>query len=251
MMNVVHVRPAHRQLGFQLRVVGPEAELHAASGVEVLYALQQFVSMRFTNAVGMKTLQVDRRRRAGAGEDAGDYLLLQHAAHLARHAGGEEEAGLADVQRETAGGADRVVDHLGGGGQHRLLDVIRRHDAGALGEKRLHDGQPFLVQRQFHPGGLGGDFLRQIVHGRAEAAVHDHRVGARSRQLEGGEQGIAVVAHGGFPVDGQADIFQLLRHVTEVGVGDLAAEHLVAGADDLDAHGFPRSVGGRFGDWGA
>jgi hypothetical protein len=27
-----------------------------------------------------------------------------------------------------------------------------------------------------------------------------------------------------------------LRHITEIGVDDLAGEHFVAGADDLDAH---------------
>ena len=80
----------------------------------------------------MEALEVDRRRRAAARQQARDDLLLQHAAQLARHAGREEEARLADVEREAAGGADRIVDHLGRGGQHRLLAVVGRHDAAAL-----------------------------------------------------------------------------------------------------------------------
>jgi hypothetical protein len=44
-------------------------------------------------------------------------------------------------------------------------------------------------------------------------------------------------------VDGQADILQLLRHVGEIGVGDLAGQHFVAGADDLNAHAVPPWLG--------
>src|SRR2546422_7194087 len=45
--DVLHVRAAHRQLGLELRVVGPEAELHAAIGHELLHAPQQGVDVRF------------------------------------------------------------------------------------------------------------------------------------------------------------------------------------------------------------
>src|SRR5262249_39529286 len=46
---------------------------------------------------------------------------------LVRHAAGNEEASLADVERETANRADRVVENLGGRWQHRLLLVNHRH----------------------------------------------------------------------------------------------------------------------------
>ena len=88
-----------------------------------------------------------------------DDLLLQHAVQFARHARGEEEAGLADVEGEAAGGADRVVDHLSGGWEHRLFDVVRRHGAHSAGEEGLHAAEPFFVQDEFDAGGLGGDFL--------------------------------------------------------------------------------------------
>ena len=41
-----------------------------------------------------------------------------------------------------------------------------------------------------------------------------------------------VVSH----CDGEPDVLELLAHVAEVGVDDLAGQDLVAGADDLDAH---------------
>jgi hypothetical protein len=55
-------------------------------------------------------------------------LLFEHTIELARHPGGEEEAGLADVEGKAAGGADRVVEDFGGRRQHRLFPVVRRHD---------------------------------------------------------------------------------------------------------------------------
>ena len=119
----------------------------------------------------------------------GDDLLLQHAVEFARHAGGEKEARLADVECEAAGGADRVVDHLGGGGQHCLFHVVRRHGAHAAGEEGLHRRQPFFVQDEFDAGGLGGDFLRQVVDGGTEAAIDDHGIGAGGGKLEGGQAG--------------------------------------------------------------
>jgi hypothetical protein len=50
------------------------------------------------------------------------------------------------------------------------------------------------------------------------------------------QQGVAVVADRRAPAHRQPDILELLRHVAEIGVDDLAGQDLVAGADDLDLH---------------
>src|SRR4030095_8214512 len=70
-------------------------------------------------------------------------------------------------------------------------------------------------------------------------AVDEHRVRALGGEEEGAHQALPVVAHRGFPRHGQAHVLELLAHVGEVGVDDLARQHLVAGADDLDSHGPP------------
>ena len=65
------------------------------------------------DAEGVEALQPRHAGDAAQLQQARDDLLVEHAAHLARHAGGEEEARLADGDGEAAGRADRVVDELG------------------------------------------------------------------------------------------------------------------------------------------
>ena len=96
--------------------------------------------------------------------------------------GREEEARLADVEREAAGGADRIVEQLGAGGQHGLLAVVGRHHAAAPAEELLHPAEPFLAEDELDAGGLGRDLLRQIVDRGAQPAVDDDRVGALARR---------------------------------------------------------------------
>ena len=174
--------------------------------------------------------------RTAAGEQARDHLLLQHAAQFARHAGREEEAGTANVEREAARGADRVIDDLGGGWQHCLLAVVRRHDAAALGEEPLHLRQPLFVQHQLDAGRLCRDLLRQVIDGRAETTIDDHRIGPLAGMAEGSQQAFPIIADGRAPVNREPDVLELLAHVAEVGVDDLAGEDFVSRADDLDAH---------------
>ena len=177
-----------------------EAELDAAVGHQRLDAGQQRIDVQLAEAVGMESLEEDRRRCAAARQQARDHLLLQHAVKLARHARGEEEPCLADIEREAAGGADRVVDDLRAGGQHGLLAVVRRHDAAALGEEVLHLRQPLFVQHEVHAGRLGGYLLRQVIDGGAEAAVDDDRIDALGGKAERLQQAFPVVADGGAPV---------------------------------------------------
>ena len=62
---------------------------------------------------------------------------------------------------------------------------------------------------------------------------------ARSRrQPKRREQFLAVVADGCPPAHRQPEILELLAHIAEVRVDDLAGQDFVAGANDLDAHAF-------------
>src|SRR5437870_1634532 len=235
-LDLVHVGPTHGQLGLELRVVGAEAQLHAAVGHQLLHAGEQRVHVRFAEAVGVEALQVDGGLETALREEPRDDLLLEHAPELAGDAGSEEEAGLADVHGEAAGGADGIVDDLRRYRQHGLLPVVGRHDAATPAEEVLHAGEPFFVQDELDARRLSRDFLGQVVDGGAEPAVDDDGIRALGGKLKGPEQALAVVAHRGLPLHGEAHVLQLLAHVAEVGVDDLAGEDLVARADDLEPH---------------
>jgi hypothetical protein len=153
--------------------------------------------------------------------------------------GGEQEARLADGDGKAAGRADRIVDELGIGRQHRLLAVVGGHHAAAPRVGLRHARHPVLVQHQVDTAGLGRQLLAEIVDGGSQPAVHDHRVGALARLPEGGEKRRAVVAHGGAPVDVEPHFAQAAGHVAVVGVDRLAGQDLVAGAQDFDAHWGP------------
>src|SRR5262249_21260325 len=99
-----------------------------------------------------------------------------------------------------------------------------------------HPLQPILVEDKVDPSGARRDFLRQIVDGRTEPAIDDDRVGALGRQSKRGEQLLTVIPDGRPPARRQPEILDLLAHIAEVGVDDLAGQNLVAGADDLNAH---------------
>src|SRR5207302_2936820 len=65
---------------------------------------------------------------------------------------------------------------FGGRGQHRLLFVVRRHDAAAPLEERLHRREPFFAEHELDTGGARRDLLRQIVDRRPERS-EERRVG--------------------------------------------------------------------------
>ncbi len=192
--------------------------------------------MTLAEPIGMEALEMDHGLDAAALEEARDDLGLEHPPELARHAGREEEARFADIQGEAARGADRVVDDFGARRQHRLLAVVGRHDAAAAVEILLHARQPLGVEHEVDSGRLRGDFVREIVDRRAEAAIDDDGAGALAGLAECGEQRLAVVADRRAPAHGKAEILELLADIAEITVDDLAGQHLVAGADDLDLH---------------
>src|SRR5439155_14048202 len=134
---------------------------------------------------GMKPLQMDRGRRTAARQQTWNDLLFEYAAQLARHAGRKEKARPADVEGKAAGGADRVVEDLGGGRQHRLLRVVRRHDPVAPAEETLHALEPVLVEDERDPGGARRDLLRQIVDGGPQPAIDDDRIRTLSGHAKG------------------------------------------------------------------
>ena len=214
-----------------------EAELDAAAFLEGLDVAQHLVGARFADAERVESLEFRHALEAAHRQQARDHLLVEHAAHLARHAGGEEEAGLADRDGKAAGGADRIVDELGIGRQHRLLHVVGRHDPPAARIGFLHALHPVVAQHQLDAAGLGRDFLREIVDRGPQSAVHDHRVGALAGLMKRLQQALAVVADGGAPMDAQSDLYEAACHVAVVGVDGLAGEDLVAGTEDFHAHG--------------
>ncbi len=135
-------------------------------------------------------------------------------------------------------GLSRISAVVGSIACFRLFDDMTRLRRRKNSSMR---GQPVLVEDEIDPGGAGRDLLRQVVDGRPEPAIDDDRVGALARQPKRREQFLAVVADDRAPADRQPEILELLAHIAEIGVDDLAGQHLVAGADDLDAHVAPRS----------
>jgi hypothetical protein len=83
---------------------------------------------------------------------------------------------------------------------------------------------------------LRGDFLRQVIDGGAEAAIDDDHVGPFSGEAEGAQQSVTVIADDRPPADGESDVFELLAHIAEVRIDDLARQDFIASANDLDAH---------------
>jgi hypothetical protein len=57
--------------------------------------------------------------------------------------------------------------------------------------------------------------------------------------LKGVQEFCPIVSDRGFPLHEEPNVFQLLTHVTEVGIDNLPRQHLIACADDLDSHGTP------------
>ena len=54
--DIIHVRAAYGQLGFELRVMRPKAKLHAAIWHEIFHPFEQRVDMGLSQPIGVKTL---------------------------------------------------------------------------------------------------------------------------------------------------------------------------------------------------
>src|SRR5205807_1420401 len=115
------------QLGFQLRVMRPKAELHAAIQYQVFHPFEHRVDMRLSQPIRVKAFEINGCLGATAGEEARDDLLFKHPTQFPGHARSEVKAPLADVDREAASRANGIVDHLRRGWEHGLLAVVRWH----------------------------------------------------------------------------------------------------------------------------
>ena len=219
--------------------MGLEAQLDVAVDGQARDAGQHLVGAALADAEGVEALQARHAGDAAQLEQARDHLLVEHAPHLARHAGREQETRAADGDGEAAGRADRIVDELGVGGQHRLLAIVGRHHATAPRIGLGHARHPGLVQHQRDAARLGRQLLRKIVDRGAQPAVHDDGVGALARLPEGLEQGVAIVADRRAPMHVESDFRQASRHETVIGVDRLAGQDLVTGAQDFDSHQAP------------
>src|SRR5262249_36625431 len=234
--DVVHIVPARRELGLELRVMRAEAQLDAAVRRKLLHALEQGIGMRFADPVGMKALQMNRCLHAALRKQPGNDVLVQHARQLPGNAGREHESRLADVERETACRADRIVEYLGAGRQHGLLAVAGRHHAAASMEIGFHPGKPLLVQDEIHTRGLGGNLLGKVIDRGSQSAVDDDGVGALPGESKREQQALAIVSHLCFPTEREPELLELLAYVAEVGVDDLAGENLAPRAYDFYPH---------------
>src|SRR6202035_2432294 len=99
--------------------------------------------------------------------------------------------------------------------------------------------QPVFVEDELDPGGACRDLLGEIVDGGPQPAIDDDRIGTSPGHSKRREQFLAIIADGRPPAHREPEILELLGHIAEIGVDDLAGQNLVPGADDLDAHALP------------
>ncbi|MNQ93787.1 hypothetical protein D3C85_1092690 [compost metagenome] len=155
------------------------------------------------------------------------------------------------MDQEAAGGADRVVEDLALPGQPGLLGVARRHGTAPAGVARGDGGEPVGEQGQRLAKGLGRRLGGEIVRGGAQAAAHQHHLGAPGALLQHGFQIREVVPHCGTAAHLPALLQQQGAEPGGIGVHHQARDYLVSRADDLDTHagflGLNRLAGRRHG----
>jgi len=168
----------------------------------------------------------------------------QHALELARHAGREEEArrGRCRARKPQAVpiglSMTSAVD-----GSIACLRLLGRHHRGLRRWKKLSmRASQSSLSTSSTAGGLGGDLLREVVHGGPRPPLTMTASARAPASLKAASSVLAVVADRRAPAHGEADVLQLLRHVAEVAVDrSCRSGPLVAGADDLDEAWAPLS----------
>ncbi len=121
--------------------------------------------------------QTQRRLRQGKTlAKARQDLLLNHHFKFRRHARREEHQAAVELNGKPAGGANRVINQFGTGGDLSLFAVARGHDAATIGEKALHLCQPLFMHHQPFAFRCRGGQSTKIVADRAESAVHNQHV---------------------------------------------------------------------------
>ena len=102
-------------------------------------------------------------------------------------------------------------------------------------KSRIISSRPVIDYRLFAEH-LGDRFAGQIVLGRSDAARADDDVGVGQRPGDDFGDAVAVVADLGDEGDGDVEKGELLFEEGAVGIGDVAAEQLIADREDLRAH---------------
>ena len=80
------------------------------------------------------------------------------------------------------------------------------------------------MQHQFGAEIAGQHVLGEVVFGGAQAAGHQHHVGALPGQVQGRHDFVGAVRNAGNLLDTDAELAQLLAHKGRVGVDDLTVE---------------------------
>ena len=141
--------------------------------------------------------------------------------------------------RSGSGGRSR---RAGSGPAWRCSGVISRPSFRKRSRMASSEGSCEL-ERHAHGGRhhLGG----QVVLGGAEAAAHDHQVGAGGGLAQRGGEVLPVVGDQRLAPRHDAQVPEPVHEPGRVGVDDLAGEELVAGGEELDVQRGRGRVGSR------
>ncbi len=168
------------------------------------------------------------------------HLRLPHVAHLMRHARhGHDDVAVA-LAPPARSGAARVGQRSGRSRASGLLQVALRHGIAASRKMGPQVGLELGILDDIFAEHRGDGLAREVVLSRAKTACADHQV----RTLEAPGQHLRespqVVAHGGYPIEVDAQRGQLLRDPRGIRVRDLAHQDFCPNGHDLAAHN-PRS----------
>ncbi len=200
------------------------------------------VQMALADARRLECARDDDVADSQSGQ-AGCHLHLPHALQLGGGAGHGHDDRAVLLHPPAGGRTAGVGDGLGGGDEHRLLDVALGEAEAASGE----EGAQPLLRLRIHvhllAQGEGDRLTRQVVLGGAEAAGDEDEVGPLAGAADGLGQAAQVVAHLGDVVQVDAQRGQAGGQVLGVGVQYIAEEDLGAHGDDLRLHG--TRIGGQ------
>ncbi len=170
------------------------------------------------------------------GGQARHHFRLHQFFHLEGDARQGNDRLAAPGEPHAGGRAVHVLQHLCGGGDHRLFAVQFVVFDAAGGEYPLVAFVGGGIAHHVAAEDSGERLFRDVVFRGAEAAGDDHRVGGAQGTLYGLSDLPPVVAHGEFPYHGESRFVQPCGDPCRIGVDDLSDEDFVADGDDLCFH---------------
>ena len=191
------------ELHLDLGEVRAEAELHP--GEALLELREHLVRRRLGEAEAAQDADVEDRGLGAEPLEARDDLLGEHALHLARDAGHEEEVGAADARREAGRGADGVRAPRRAPGSSPACGCSRASSVRARLQRPSMYASAVSSSLSGDAEDLGGDLGGEIVDGRPEAARAEDHVGRAAELAEGGLEHGAIVADGRVAGDLEAE----------------------------------------------